>query len=181
MIASDHLKAKEEEARQEAVELLKKQMAVEGQLIAMYNETAPTFENKAMGHILEMVMLDSRKHIAICQTAIEVLEGVDILSEDKPVLREGLKRHLEIEEGALKRANELLKNVWIRENQALNEMISKLRDDEKRHIETMKRLSKKAFIRLDATDFTTMMRGVEFAEERYKLSKKFREMQKKRE
>ena len=180
MITSDRLKEKEEETRQEAVELLKKQMEVEEQLIAMYNEAAPTFENKAVGHLLEMVMLDSKKHIAICQTAIEVLEGVDILSEDKPELREGLKRHLEVEEGAVKRANELLKNVWIRENQALNEMISKLRDDEKRHVETMKRLSKKAFIRLNATDFTTMMRGVESAEERYKLSKRFQEMQKKK-
>ena len=55
-------------------------------------------------------------------------------------------------------------------------MISKLRDDEKRHVETMKRLSEKAFIRIDSRDFTTMMRGVEFAEERYKLGKRAREM-----
>ncbi len=181
MIASDRLKEKEEKARQEAVELLKEQLKVEGQLVAMYNEIAPTFENKTVGHLLEMVMLDSRKHIAICQASIEVLEGEDVLSEDKPALREGLKRHLEIEEGAVKRANELLKNVWIRENQALNEMISKLRDDEKRHVETMKRLSKKAFIRIDSRDFTTMMRGVEAAEERYKLGKRAREMLKEKE
>jgi rubrerythrin len=181
MKVSDQLKEKEEKVRQEAVKLLKEQLKVEGELVAMYNETVPTFENKAVGHLLEMVMLDSRKHIAICQATIEILEGEDVLSEDKPLLREGLKRHLEIEEGAVKRANELLKNVWIRENQALKEMISKLRDDEKRHVETMKRLSNKAFIRLDSRDFTAMMRGTEFAEEGYKLGKRRREMQKKKE
>jgi rubrerythrin len=181
MIVSERLKEKEEKVRQEAIELLKEQLKVEGELVAMYNEAAPTFENKTVGHLLEMVMLDSKKHIAICQASIEVLEGEDVLTEDKPVLREGLKRHLEIEEGAVKRANELLKNVWIRENQALNEMISKLRDDEKRHVETMKKLSNKAFFRLNSRDFTAMMRGVEFAEEGYKLKKRVQEMQKEKE
>ena len=82
MILSERLKEKEEKVRQEAIELLKEQLKVEGELVAMYNETAPTFENKTVGHLLEMVMLDSRKHIAICQASIEVLEGEDVLTED---------------------------------------------------------------------------------------------------
>jgi len=40
--------------------------------------------------------------------------------------------------------------------------------DEKRHNhEALKKLSEKTFFRLDPQDFTVIMRGTEFAEERY--------------
>ncbi len=179
MSTIDAIKEREEGAKQEALNLLREQLRVEGELVALYNRTAPEIENKAVMHLLEMVALDSRKHIAICQAAIEVLEGEDVLSEDKPAIIEGLQRHLELEEGAIKRANEMLKNVWIRENKALNEMIKKLRDDERRHIETIRKLSEKPFFRFEPGDLTVVMRGVEFAEERYRRERDYRERQKK--
>jgi rubrerythrin len=52
-------------------------------------------------------------------------------------------------------------------------LIKKLRDDEKRHHDTLKKLSEKTFFRLDPYDFTVIMRGSEFAEARYKRSKEF--------
>ena len=61
----------------------------------------------------------------------------------------------------------------------LNQLMSscmrarKLRDDEKRHHDTLKKLSEKTFFRLDPNDFTVIMRGTVFAEERYKRSKEF--------
>ena len=45
-------------------------------------------------------------------------------------------------------------------------MTRKLRDDERRHIETMRKLSEKPFFRLETGDMTVVMRGREFAEER---------------
>ena len=179
MSAIDAIKEREEGAKQEALNLLREQLRVEGELVALYNETAPEIENKVVMHLLEMVALDSRKHIAICQAAIEVLEGENVLSEDKPVIIEGLQRHLELEEGSIKRANEMLKNIWIRENKALSEMIRKLRDDERRHIETIRKLSEKPFFRFEPGDLTVVMRGVEFAEERYRRERDYRERQKK--
>ena len=179
MSTIDAIKEREEGAKQEALNLLREQLRVEGELVALYNRTAPEIENKAVMHLLEMVALDSRKHIAICQAAIEVLEGEDVLSEDKPAIIEGLQRHLELEEAAIKRANEMLKNIWIRENKALNEMIKKLRDDERRHIETIRKLSEKPFFRFEPGDLTVVMRGVEFAEERYRRERDYRERQKK--
>ena len=179
MSTIDAIREREEGAKQEALDLLREQLKVEGELVALYNETAPEIENKAVMHLLEMVALDSRKHIAICQAAIEVLEGEDVLSEDKPAIIEGLQRHLELEEDAIRRADDLLKNVWIRENKALSEMIRKLRDDERRHIETMRKLSEKPFFRFEPGDLTVVMRGVEFAEERYRRERDYRERQKK--
>ena len=158
--------------------MLREQLKTEGQLVVMYNETAPTMENSPVKHILEMIMLDSRKHIAICQAAIQVLEGEEIFTDDKPVIMENLAKHLEIEDEALKRANKLLQNEWIIETQALNEMIKKLRDDERKHIETMKKLVEKPFFKFDPRDLVVVMRGMEFAEERYKKQQAFKEQKK---
>ncbi len=149
--------------------------------MALYESIAPEVRNKVVGHLLRMIQLDSRKHIEICQAAIEVLEGEDVLSEDKPELLEGIRRHVRLEEGAIERADRILNNIWIRENQALNEMVKKLRDDERRHTETLKKLSQKAFFRFDPGDFTVIMRGPEFAEDRYRREKEYRERQKKAE
>ena len=177
MSVSDRLWEREESAKQEALVLLREQLKTEGQLVAMYNETAPTIEKGPGKHILEMIMLDSRKHIAICQAAIQVLEGEEVFTDDKPVIMENLAKHLEIEAEALKRANKLLQNEWIIETQALNEMIKKLRDDERKHIETMKKLVEKPFFKFDPRDLVVVMRGMEFAEERYKKQQAFREKQ----
>jgi rubrerythrin len=174
---SERLREREESARQEALELLREQLKTEGQLVAMYNETAPTVEKGPVKHILEMIMLDSRTHIAICKAAIEVLEGEGVFTDDKPVIMENLAKHLEIEDEALKRANKLLQNEWIAETQALNEMIKKLRDDERRHIETMKKLVEKPFFKFDPRDLVVVMRGIEFAEERFKRQQAFKEKQ----
>jgi rubrerythrin len=174
----DRHKEEEEKSRQEAIQMLKEQIKMEGELIGLYERTAPEIENKPVKHMLHMIELDSRKNIDICQTVIEVLEGEDVFSEHKEELVEGLKDHIKMEEGAVQRAETLLKNVWIRENKALTELIKKLRDDEKHHTAALKKLSEKPFFRFLPGDFTGVFRGEEFAEERYKREKESRERQK---
>jgi len=157
----------------EAIRLLKEQIQVEGRLVGLYEKSHKEIENRPVRHILHTIQLDSRKHIDICQTAIEILEGEDVLKDEKRELLTGVKEHVELEEGSIRRADEILNNVWIRENKAVEELIKKLRDDEKRHHDTLKKLSEKTFFRLDPNDFTVIMRGSEFAEARYKRSKEF--------
>lgn len=178
MSVLDRHKEEEEKSRQEAIQMLKEQIKLEGELIGLYERTAPEMENNPVKHMLHMIELDSRKHIDICQTVIEVLEGEDVFSEHKEELVEGLKDHIKMEEGAVQRAETLLKNVWIRENKALTELIKKLRDDEKHHTSALKKLSEKPFFRFLPGDFTVVFRGEEFAEERYKREKESRERQK---
>lgn len=181
MVGLDRIKEREEKERGEAIDLLREQMRVEGELVGLYEKTAPGIESKPVRHLLHMIQLDSRKHIDICQTAIEILEGGEIFSEDKPELIEGLREHMELESGSIDRVNTILKNVWIAENRALNEMMKKMRDDERRHHETLKKLAEKPFFRFDPRDFTVIMRGIEFAEERYKSSKEYSERQSSRQ
>jgi len=148
-------------------------MQVEGKLVGLYEKTHREIENRPVRHLLHMIELDSRKHIDICQTAIEILEGEDVLEDERRELLTGVREHVELEEGSIERANKILQNVWIRENKAVGELLKKLRDDEKRHHDALKKLSEKTFFRLDPQDFTVIMRGTEFAEERYRRSREF--------
>ena len=177
----DSIREREEREKEEVIGLLREQMRVEGRLVGLYERTAPDLKNKPVRHLLHMIQLDSLKHKDICQTAIQVLEGEEVFSEDKPELIEGLREHMEMEEDSIDRANEILKNVWIKENKALEEMIKKLRDDERRHHETLKKLAEKTFFRFDPRDFTVIMRGIEFAEERYRRTKEYWERQEREE
>ncbi len=165
----------EEEERKEIIELLREQMKVEGRLVGLYENSAKELKSTPVRHLLHMINLDSRKHIDICHTAIEILQGRDVFKEHKEDLLKGLKEHMELEEDSVKRANKLLKSNLISMNKALKALIEKLRDDEKRHHNALKKLSEKPFFQIDPNDFTVIFQGEAFAEERYRKSKEFRE------
>lgn len=167
------IKEREERAKEEAIEFLREQIKVEGKLVGLYEQTAPQIENKPVRHLLHTIQLDSMKHIDICQTAIEILQGEDVLKEEKTELKEGLREHVKLEEGSIERANEILKNIWIRENKAVAELIKKLRDDERRHTETLRKLAGKRFFRWDPEDMTLLFRDEEWVDKRYGRSKEF--------
>jgi rubrerythrin len=45
----------------------------------------------------------------------------------------------------MERMDEILKNIWIRENKAATELIKKVRDDERRHTEALRKLTTRRF------------------------------------
>ena len=165
----------EEKEKEELIELLKEQIKIEGRLVGLYENSAKELTSTPVRHLLHMINLDSRKHIDICQTAIEILQGKDVFREHKGELLKGLKEHMELEEDSVKRANKMLKSNLISMNKALKALIEKLRDDEKRHHNALKKLSEKPFFQIDPNDFTVIFQGEEFAEDRYRKSKEYRE------
>ena len=165
----------EEKEKQETIELLREQMKIEGRLVGLYEKSSKELASFPVRHLLHMINLDSRKHIDICHAAIEVLQGIDVFEEHKGDLLKGLKEHMVLEEDSVKRANKLLRSRMINENKALKALIEKLRNDEKRHHQALKKLSEKPFFRIDPNDFTVIFQGEDFAEERYRKSKAFRE------
>ena len=58
--------------------------------------------------------------------------------------------------GAVKRANKLLRRKLITMNKALKVFRERLRDDENRHHNAMKRLSEKPFFQIDPNDVTAI-------------------------
>lgn len=174
----EEIREREEKEKEEVIELLREQLQVEGKLVGLYEKTSSDIQNKPVRHLLHMIQLDSRKHIDICQTTIEILQGEDVLKEEKKELLEGLREHMELEKGSIDRANKILKSKWITENQALEELIKKLRDDENRHHKTLSKLTDRTFFRLDPRSFYLTLRGIDFVEERYRRTKEFRESEK---
>jgi rubrerythrin len=135
------------------IRFLRARANVEKELIADYKKSEVEIKSKAVKHLLTMHNLDSQKHLYLLQTVIDVLEGNDILSEEKEELIEGLKHHMEIEKESIDRANKILKNVWIRETKGLNDLMKRLRDDEREHHKALQKLSTKFFFRQDPFEF----------------------------
>ena len=171
------VREREEKEKENVIALLQKQLSVEDELVQLYEETAAVIKSRPVRHLLHMIQLDSRKHIDICQMVIEILQGEEMLSDKKEELIEGLQRHIELEQGSIDRANEMLKNVWIKETQGLKELIEKLRNDEKRHHKALKKLAEKAFFRLDPNEMVAIFRNMEWLEERYKRKRRFEKME----
>jgi len=162
----------EEEEKQEVVELIRKQMRTERELIGMYEKTIGEVESRPVKRILHMIQVDSKKHIDILQASIEIIQGEDILKEDKRELSKNLKNHLELEKESIEIANRVLGYGWIRENRGLSELIKSWRDDEKRHHKAQKQLSKKTYFRISDYDGVALFRDEEFIEKRYRRSKR---------
>lgn len=162
----------DEKERKEVIDLLRKQMAVEGQLVRLYKETAGNIQSSPVRHILHMIQLDSMKHIDICQVAIDVLQGKDILKQEKKEIIEGLKQHIELEKASIKMAKKILDNAWIREIQGLNKLIKRWRDDEKYHHKELTKMVKKRFFRLDPLGLIDVVRTPQEMEEWYLRTKK---------
>ena len=151
----------EKRKKDEVIDLLRNQMELEAKLVGLYENTVEYIESGPVKHLLHMIQLDSRKHIDICQIAIDVLQGEDVLKPEKQELKEQLQRHIELEKDAISRANNILKNVWIKENKALSELIKRLRKDEKEHHNTLKNFVRKEFFRVAYGDIYGIFRDPE--------------------
>jgi len=80
---------RERKEKERGLLLLREQMRVEGKLVGLYEKTASEIKSKPVRHLLHMIQLDSRKHIDICETAMAILMGEDVLKEEKQELLEG--------------------------------------------------------------------------------------------
>jgi len=166
---------REEKDRKEIVETLIEQLEIEGQLVGLYEEYESGTENKALRRIMQMFRLDSQSHINLLQAVIEVLEGEDVLIEDKKDLKESLVKHLELEAESIKNANRILGKQFINETLGLKLLLEIWRDDEKRHHKVLQELTTKAFYQIGINDFVALFRDEEFLEERYLRAKQFKE------
>ena len=168
----------EREERIKAVNVLKEQIKIEGELINQYKDFGEKIENIPVRRMLHMIMYDSQKHIESLQTAIDIIEERDVLKDDRIALKEGLKRHIELEKESIKAAEKILKYSWVQNRGGLKILLEAWMDDEKRHHKTLLRLSEKPFIKIDLNDLVTVFKGEEFLEERYLRSKHFQEKDK---
>lgn len=149
-----------EREKDEAIALLISQIEVEEQLVELYDETADLIVSVQVRRLLHSIQLDSKKHIEICKTAIELLGGEDFGREDRTELSVGLERHMELERASLERASLLSRNPWIRDNEGLKRLIGRWMEEEGEHHRTLQRLSTERFRREILTDALTGYRSI---------------------
>jgi bacterioferritin (cytochrome b1) len=163
----------EKEERRKVVEILENQIKIEGELVAQYKNYGEKLENVPVRQMLHMIMFDSQKHMVSLQAAIDIIEGRDVLREDRKDLKDGLKRHIELEMESIKAAEKTLQYVWVRNTPGLKFLLEAWRDEEKRHHRILKQLSERPFIKID--QLATAFKGEDFFEKRYLSSKRFLE------
>ena len=145
--------------------------------MAQYEDYGEKLDNAPVRRLLQMIMFDSQKHVVSLQAAIDMIEGHDVLIEDREGLKEGLKRHIELEMESIKSAEKTLNHVWVQDIPGLKFLLEAWRDEEKRHHKILKQLSEKPFIKIDQM---YVFRDEEFFEDRYLSSKRFLEKQEQR-
>jgi len=149
-----------ETQRTEAVNILRRQIETERQLIKLYSDTRELVIDEQVRRLLHSLQLDSIKHVEMCVTAIEVLEGDVLYGEDRVELEVGLGHHVELEEEAVKRAELLLRNPWVSENEGLRRIIEAWRNDEVAHHGLLRDLTGGRFTRRRFMDAFSGYRAV---------------------
>ena len=109
-----------------------------------------------------MLQMDSRKHIAIFNLAIEILEGQRIGEPDRQEISVGFGKHLELKKESIERSRKIRGNRFVKENSGLGRLLETWSDDERLHQKTLLRLRDERFTRMNAFDAYTEYRRTAF-------------------
>jgi rubrerythrin len=148
----------------EAMNLLHQQLQTERELVELYEETAPLIVSEPAKWLLHILQMDSRKHIAIFEMAIKILDGQRIGDDDRQQITVGLEKHLELERESINRSRVIRANLWVKENAGLSRLMETWSSDERRHVKTLERLRDDRFTRMNAFDAYTEYRRTAFKE-----------------
>jgi hypothetical protein len=148
--------------RDEALSLLREQLQTERTLVEMYEETSTLILGKSARWLLHMLQLDSRKHIAIFNLAIEIVEGRKIQETDRQEIAVGLEKHLELEKESIERAKKIRGIRLVQENSGLSRLLEIWVEDEKMHHASLQRLKDEKYVRANVFDAYTEYRRTAF-------------------
>lgn len=147
-----------EKEKSEALNLMRRQLETEEQLVELYEKTADIIIGEPARWLLHMFQMDSRKHIEVFRMAIEVLEGREVSGEDRMEIATGLKKHMELERASIERGEELKGNPWVRENSGLSRLMEAWSRDEREHHRSLQRFKDEGFTRENVLDAYTNYR-----------------------
>ena len=125
------------------ITLLKVQKQVEMQHVETLRGDVESSANPLVGVLLNSILLDSKKHAAICQALIDVDVGsvpvtLEIDMGLAVELSQKIKQHVNIETRMIKHLEEMLGKV---NDDRVHYILEMMLDDEKRHHSTLKELS----------------------------------------
>ena len=125
-------------AEEKLVDALRNQIKLEEQMVNSMGSLASKMKNAVVRELLNGIALDSRKHVDILTSIIELLSAPTALTEhDRDLLREELDRHIELEMKMLSRIEELSRGTG---NTKVRFLLDYIASDELRHHRTLKEI-----------------------------------------
>ena len=118
-----HIGEKELGEREEARKILRNQLLVEGELISLYEKAVQDIPNVLVQRMLETIRLDSEKHVMMLSVVVDFLYGKEVFMQDRKVLADSLKRHLELEKESVQNGELLLNHEWLRDRKGYRTII----------------------------------------------------------
>ena len=126
---------------QELVRFPRRQKEIERQIVEEANKTVEKVENPLVRELIRGIALDSKKH----ENALSAIEARLVGStpflteEERKRIGDSIKRHIQLEEEAIKTYQELLESI---QDEKLRLLIRYILEDEKRHHSLLKRIDK---------------------------------------
>jgi rubrerythrin len=123
---------------EELIQLLKKQIELEGKMVDSMNQTMSKLKNVVVKQLLNGIALDSRKHQDILNAVIELLRVATAMTEvERDQLSREISDHIEVEE-------RMLNNVKVAgdktDNVRVKFLLQYIASDEKRHHQTLREI-----------------------------------------
>jgi hypothetical protein len=130
-------------------------------------------EKKEAIQLLSQQLGIEKQLVSLYEEKEQTLQSQALREEKAEIIKE-LTLHLDLEKKAIATANKVLKNIWIRQNQGLEVLIKKWRDNEVEHHTTLKTLMDKRFFRMDPYSLGSLFRdtNMDQLEASYKRSKR---------
>ena len=121
-----------------------KSIAFEEQIVQAVNKSTDALQNLLLKELLRGVAFDSMKHALVFRAITGLLDFSPAISdEDNAVLNRDIKIHIENEEKAMKRYEEILSKIGDSpKDQKVKFLLETIIADEHRHHELLKTISK---------------------------------------
>ncbi|MBC7130153.1 ferritin-like domain-containing protein [Candidatus Bathyarchaeota archaeon] len=125
--------------KSDLVEFIKKQIAVENEIVSSLEATLADMENPSVKSVLKGISLDSVKHAEMYSSAITLLTTVPqaLSQEQLDKQRSLVEKHIRIEAELIKKISEVLPTV---ENDKVRLLLEAILADEKRHHALLKKV-----------------------------------------
>ena len=140
---------------EELVELLKEQVVIEREQSEALDKSIKESKNTVIKHLLNIIRLDTLRHMDLCEGIIDLLSGTAITEPEKEFVMNRMADHMKSEEEMLERIKKAIKKT---EEPVIRALLRQLASDEYRHHKLLEAITvKKTYTTLDVWDTLSLM------------------------
>jgi rubrerythrin len=122
-------------SNEEVIDILRRQIALEEQVINRLDDLTDAATNSAIRHVLHALKDDSHKHRDLCQAAVDVISGNIIREPEKASIKHALQEHMALVRECLTNIKRAIDRVDDPQVAALLQLIATEEDRHQRSLE----------------------------------------------